>query len=123
MPKTTPQYPFEARIWITESDGVVLIETWSYELEQMEGGKRSVAEWTHEYLGECYNDEDVRKVFNLPATGDWQVLMKGTIQGGYDSYSGEHDSYLQIDEFVTASIPAEYRDFRFFNADVKKEDE
>ncbi len=124
MPKTTPVYNFEARIWIIETDGVVQIETWSYELKGTDLGKSyPVDEWSHEHLCECYDNEDFRKEFELPETGNWQIIMKGTIQGGYDSYTGEGLEDMHILEFKTAPVSEEYVNAVFFNKnlDVRKD--
>lgn len=93
---------FMGRIWLG-LDSVEEIETWCYELEPVDRGKRGIAEWGREYLNEGCSQEDLRQIFNLES-GCHQILFKADISGHRD-YWGEYDEGFEILEHSSIKLP------------------
>lgn len=99
------------RAWVFDYDDLNYIETWEHEFEPTEDTRMSGSEWANEHLRECYSDKDLRKLFELPPTGNFQVLFKGTMHGfwtgGYDC-AEEWDEEFNVEECKHQSISEEY---------------
>jgi hypothetical protein len=105
------------RAWIYD-DEPSEIAVWEHELEPMGSERRSGADWASEHLRECYSDKDLREMFDLPPSGDFQVLFRGTLDGGMTGYeSPEWDEWFEVEESKHKAIPAEFK--RWKNASLR----
>ena len=93
------------RAWVYEEDHYDL-DIWIHELAPMKFNDPDGTYWAREYF--AYQD-DLREFFSLPATGNYQVLFKGTLKGwwaGYESPEWEED--FELAESSYENIPDEY---------------
>lgn len=97
---------FEARFFIYD-DRPIEISVWCYGFLPMKETIRSAEEWIVEHL-QCLGEDEIRKLCELPADGDYQVIAKGSIVGSFD-YWGEYDEWLSFSESRAQSIPASYK--------------
>ena len=111
MLKTSTSSKILGRAWIYDTGDPCQVDVWEHELEPMTGRNRSGADWAKEHFNECFSDDSLRKFFNLPATGSFQVLFSGEMSGGpcggYEYQ--EWDEQFDLDEgFKVAEIPEEF---------------
>lgn len=93
---------FRARITIEEDD-LQEIEIWDDELSPFgKDGRCSIREWVKNHFDD-YSNQDLREWFELPATGNYEVLLEGTIVGT-ESYYGEYDEDVTIDKIQSQLI-------------------
>ena len=88
---------FEARIWSSKYDGIVEIDTWDNKLTPLTDGRCPVHEWAREHITSCWDDEEIRDTFLIPA--DWEcyeVVFQGYIYGGWDNMSDEWDEEIEV---------------------------
>ena len=89
-------YEFQFRVWLYEEDGdAPEAEVWYHGFEKIEPYYREISDWVREALQE----EQLHELFKLDRNLDHQVIGRATISCSYDSYSGEYDQDLVIDEF------------------------
>ncbi len=95
------------RAWVYDTGDPADIELWEHEFEPMDPPLRSGAEWARNHLLECYNDERLRELFELPEAGSFQVLFKGTVSGFKCSTveGDEYDEEFCVDEVKYFPIP------------------
>ena len=103
------------RAWfIDDPEEIVELEVWEHELEPMTGGRRSGADWCREHLLECNDASALRELLGVPPTGNFQVLFKGTMDGGMTGgalWDGEEwDEWFDLEECKCEPIPEGYRD-------------
>lgn len=107
------EHEFSARIWIGDAT-IQHLETWCYELEPTDFGRRGVAEWAMDHIREMYGDSFL-EMFNLDESKNWQILIKGTIGGhwccGLDG--DEWDEWMDVIEHQEIEVPDEY--MKIFN--------
>jgi hypothetical protein len=101
---------FFARVWVWDTGDPSQIEVWSNDLDPMEPMKISAAEWVHNHLAECYSDEDLRQLIGLPATGNFQVVFSGYIDGTTVGWEiQEWDEWVEdITILAQAEVPESY---------------
>lgn len=90
---------FRAWVWPQE-ECYKEIEVWHHELEPIESGKRSVAEWALDHLSEVV---DFHYRFNLDPEKYWQVLGIGELHGWWD-YWGEYDEDFTVHDYQVEEI-------------------
>lgn len=102
------------RAWLYDNEPSQ-IEVWEHEFEPTEGGSRSGSEWAREHLCSCCDDDDLRQLFELPKEGNFQVLVKGTINGcrsgGFEF--DEWDEDFEVEEVKFQAVSEEYMKFMF----------
>lgn len=99
------------RAWVYDTGDPTEIELWEHQLAPMTlDNKISGQEWAKNYFNECLSDKDLRKIFGLPETGNFQVLFSGEMSGGYSGFEvREWDEQFDLDEeFQVAPIPDEF---------------
>jgi hypothetical protein len=94
---------FRARITVENGD-TQEVEIWDDELTPFEGGKVSIREWVREHLGN-YDNEALRELLGLPATGNFEAVIEGVISGSFSEWTQEWDEDLEIRSTRTQSIP------------------
>lgn len=97
---------FEARI-LFRGEFIDDLQVWVYEFLSLSGNRRSVQEWAREHLTDCYTTDDLREILRVPKEGDFQVIFKARIDGGYDSYTREIDERMYVDESKWEPVPPE----------------
>jgi hypothetical protein len=101
----------QGRIWFF-GDEEHEIELWVHEVESMDLKGRSSEEWAREHFNESYQDRDLRKLFEVPLEGDYQIVFKGTLRGSecgpWEAPTSEWDEEFDVEETVSERIPEEY---------------
>ena len=115
--ETNNQHNFSARIWYLASDGVIEINTFSFELEPMTSLQCGVADWAHEHLAEM--GSGICDLLEIDQEKDWQIVFNGRMRS-YSSFNGEITEYDEdmeiIGEPMIAEIPREYRELLVSNS-------
>ena len=88
------------RVWVSPADPPS-IEVWYHGLEECKRG--FVSEW----FADSFSNYDMHDLFKLTKGRHYQVVGKATLTGTYD-YDGEYDEHLDIDEFESRVVPAEF---------------
>lgn len=107
---TTSRHAFEGRIWLIDeldlpdNEGPPEDVFWVAELIPMVGTEtRPVLEWLQEDWREQGGDR--WEGCGLDRDKNWQVLIKGTISGTYDSLHGEFDSEIEFEVVSYEEVP------------------
>ncbi len=105
---------FQARLWVSCTDGLQSVEEWVYELyPHIDDKARPATDWVHEYLHECYSHyHDVLALTNLPKDTEknLQVLIKGVLRGWGPDHNGEYDEEMEVLECKWQDLPDNYFD-------------
>lgn len=106
---------FEGRFYIID-DCLTDLKCWIYEFE----AKRSTEEWAESHLQENYSVKDLRKLFELPAEGDLQVLFTADIDGktSYGPDGDDYNEWLDIEKVAYQRVPEEFA--RYFTPQVQE---
>lgn len=117
-----PKHAFKARI-IVEDGGTSEIDVWDDELSPFDGTTRPVREWVREHIQCSYSDADLRELLELPAEGNFEVLIEGTIRGFFSGWGiQEYDEELDLTSIKSQRIPDSwYEDETFLPLDAPKE--
>ena len=90
------------RVWVSPADPPT-IEVWYHGLEACKRSDLFVSEW----FMDSFSNYDMHDLFSLDKDSHYQVIGKATLTGTYDYY-GEYDEHLDIDEFESCVVPAEF---------------
>jgi hypothetical protein len=101
------RFQFRARVELHD-DEIVHTEFWDDELTPMQSGHRRTAEWAQEHVQGCWFREDYNDRFELPPTGNFEVVFSATISGWYDDFNGEWDEEVEISGYVKQALTEEY---------------
>lgn len=105
---TSTAVKFKARI-IVEDGGTKEIEVWDDELSPFDGAKRPIRDRAKEHLSECYSEKDLRELLELPAEGNYEVLIEGMLTGhmvGWETQEWDED--LDITSIKSQKIPNDW---------------
>lgn len=91
-----------ARVWVYD-DEPTEVEVWEHAFVPMVGNERSGADWAHEHLSET----DLRLLLNLPATGNFQVMITGAIEGCF-GHDQEWDEWFVVTKSKAEPVPDSY---------------
>jgi hypothetical protein len=97
---------FFFRLFVLDGgDGINNVETFIYDFAPMDR-KSYPDEWVREHISCCWDEEWVRRNCKLPSLGDFQVVGKAELHGGWDPYPIEEwDEDSEILESKYISIP------------------
>lgn len=102
------RFRFNARLWISRRDGVLLLETWDNELTDASAGVRPIRDWATEHLSNGYSADDLCDFLRLPVDDRvYEVVFTGALTGYYDG-TGEWDEELDIESSVYQLLPVNY---------------
>jgi hypothetical protein len=110
------------RAWFYDTGDAPEFDTWEHEFEPMELHQRSGAEWAHEFLVDGPEDE-LRDLFEIPKTGSFQVLFKGSMCGDTvrtPDCPGEWEEWFDVEEMNFIAVPKEWVNQRL---DVHEEED
>ncbi len=107
----TSKATFQGRAFVYDTGDCTELAIWCNELVPMTDGRRSSEEWITEHFHECYLDRELRELFQLPPTGNYQVLFEGELEAylsgsPIDIQDWAEDLSLEVKE--TKPIPDEW---------------
>ena len=104
------------RAWLWDEDPAD-VELWVHDLEPTDvaGSLRSGEDWARDHFAECYTDADLRKLFDVPAEGNFQVLFKGKVEGErcgpWEAPDSEWDEWFEVEEVKVEPVPQAFVEY------------
>lgn len=102
------------RLFIYDTGDPPDLSFWQHELLDLDDPSdyQCVEDWAREYFWNALSEEDLRNMFSLPATGNYQVLFEGDMKSQICTTDGieEQDEWFEVSNHWSREIPKEWMD-------------